>query len=575
MNLSVSLVVALSLATSDGGPRRCDRVPGDAIPASSYVGLEFAGLDACRKAVDNFRLAELLDPILAPGRDALVRELRGELRPFDEALADAGIDRAQLRTLLRRPMAVGLGRVTFFGEQAVPSIAVAVDIDGIESSAKTIVDRLSRVLRQKMRLELSRTKHGETFVYELTHPRENGSLVAAFADDLMLLGNSRRYLEQCLDCWERDRESLTSIAARDRGLNTLDTEPLVAATLNLQAIQGLLPIAADEIAEAIGVANHDRVFLGAALTRQASRDLLYVASKRKPGGLAAALLPRKVRTRAARYCPPDTLVFASGHIDAERITGATERLFAALPTAARRDLMREFRREFGSDFERVPGEAKALLDELAVSRGQWTFAAPTPGQSTLIPHGLVVLEAQNAESVARHIAALAPDLRSMTFRDTQIHYANLDAGIRLAPAFCVHDGRLLISSDIHMLKSALVRADGDKQSLADVDDIETSIGNRDVDMLVDVRLRNAIQHYWPIVQSIANGFAAESEELDLSAVPEVEDMIEAAPHMRVGAARHGNGIDLLSEAPIGVGTLVAFAGQLIDELLAEPKPRVD
>ncbi|MCA8941808.1 MAG: hypothetical protein KDB80_04545, partial [Planctomycetes bacterium] len=111
MNMCLSLATTLCLLPVGDPPN--DRGPADAIPASAYVAVEFPGLDACREQWDGFQLARLFEPMIAPARDAALESARGELRALDRMLATLEIERDMVRTLLRRPLAVGLGRVTF------------------------------------------------------------------------------------------------------------------------------------------------------------------------------------------------------------------------------------------------------------------------------------------------------------------------------------------------------------------------------------------------------------------------------------------------------------------------------
>ncbi|MCA8941248.1 MAG: hypothetical protein KDB80_01705, partial [Planctomycetes bacterium] len=339
--------------------------------------------------------------------------------------------------------------------------------------------------------------------------------------------------------------------------------------INVRSVFGLLPIEADAIARALGTDGHERIFLGSSLTDRECRELIYVASDHEPSGLVAALLPGPIETSAAAYCPPDTLVFATGHFDGHRVENSVREFLTALPTEARREVVEEV----GRELRHAPPAMAEFAKRLSGLQALATIAVPIPGPTHLIPHPLVVLETPDA---AGFVAGLAEDLQldSQDFRGTTVHFKRLDAEIQVTPSICVHDGRVLASSDVLTLKAALVRKSGEKPSLADVDG-QGAAAESSGGVLAWVRSRVAIEHYWPMLHAFASGVAAEHEELELGAIPEADEVVAATPDIRLIASRHAHGLDVWSESPIGTATWLAFAGDFLDRLLTMDVPKTD
>ncbi len=578
MTTCLSLAVALSILGPDGTPR-CDRTPAHAIPAASYVALEFAGLDACREAAGSLGIASLIETVAAPARRELMRELRGEWRHVEDVLERLELDRSTLRELIRSPMAVGVSRLTFFADIAMPSIAIAIDTSDREQRLVSAIKSALGNLQRARSLELEDRRRGESTTWILSHPRKNGRIAAAWTDDLLLLSNSPRYVRECLEAWEGDRKNLAGLDAREHGRETLGGNVLLSAVLNLDAVSGLLPYEVDDVADALGVRPDDRVFVGLGVDGKVSRELVHVHTRRAPKGLAEAMLPGRVRGKAAAYCAPETLVYGAGRIDVEAVGKAAHRLMQALPTEARhevqrelgREITRELRRELGVDLGELPPEFEHLFAELSESEGEWTFAVPTPSLRSPIPHGLLVFEFEDANDLADAVhGALAKStrLKKIEFRGAELHYLKISNGVRLSPSFCVHDGVLLAASDLRVLKSALVRKIEDKPSLAD-EGFETRIGSVKPSMFLSVRLREAIETYWPLVYSLASSAPEEElEGLDLDAVPEADEMLDRMADMKLGIARHKRGLDFVCESPVGLGAVLAVLGQTVDEFLS-------
>ena len=99
-----------------------------------------------------------------------------------------GLSPAMLRAVLQNPIAVGMGRPTFFGGMPVPSVAIAIDVSGHDDEARQMTDLLEAWVSEAARgIERQRLEVDGVAMTVLQHPRRSGAI--AFARSGRLLGS--------------------------------------------------------------------------------------------------------------------------------------------------------------------------------------------------------------------------------------------------------------------------------------------------------------------------------------------------------------------------------------------------
>src|SRR5262249_5488835 len=142
------LVLAVPFASAQGrtaAPRPIE----DVLPASSYACATFAGTAACNTGARELDVGKLISAFLQQVRQskAAVGEridagLEQAAQHVRGALAVGSVSPAAPRARLRRPMALGVGRVSLRGFG--PSVALVID----EGDARADIDRLVEALLQ-------------------------------------------------------------------------------------------------------------------------------------------------------------------------------------------------------------------------------------------------------------------------------------------------------------------------------------------------------------------------------------------------------------------------------------------
>ncbi|MFQ5504494.1 MAG: hypothetical protein ACE5F1_06810 [Planctomycetota bacterium] len=558
-----------------------DRPIETLFPASSYGVVQFSGLAGCKDAVRKLGVTRLGEAALARLGDgflerSLGRESREAVAEFQRGLEQLGIDPRQLRRLLGRPMAFGFGRLTLMGNALVPASALLIDVDGAREEA----ERIARAFRSldlpaplRIRWREERIQ-GHAFRV-LRSERAPGAIVMGFVDRYFLLSNSTRYVRDCLQTKNGEQPSLGRSAAFQSARRRLPGRPLASCYLNLEPFFGwtgpLLPYEADDISEALGIHELHGLYLATAASGRNSTDLAHLSLEGSAEGLFRSMLGRSVSLRAARYCPPDTMLFASVAADGSALLGAVEKLHDALPMEARRELARGLRHELGHldlSPERLRQLLKLVGPELSLSLTQ-------PGGRSGFPELMAFLELgdeQGAKGLLEGCLARSGTKHATTrFKGSELHYVSLrDQGLPFTPAFTFKDGMLLASSQLLILKNNLSRAAKQADSLAQDPRFRAAARSiQGASVFLNVRLESGVAASWNLVLPLLEGLLRQSgvQGLQKNVLPTKEEMQDAIEDLLITFGVDAHGATLQASQPLGIGVLLAVAGTTLDWVL--------
>jgi hypothetical protein len=485
-----------------------------------------------------------------------------------------------VRALLAGRIAVGIGRPTFMGEAPVPSIALAIELPGSPVAEEAVQQLEGMVLSMRgpafSRQEI--TIEGERAT-ALVAQRGFGTLLHARVDGLWLASNSQGYLRDCVRALRGKAPSLGAgdLAVRGRELSGKGT--LASGFTNLRPAAELLgpwlPYEVCDVARAVGVTTAPELFVGFGHTGKNGRDVWYLDLPGPKEGLFKALLNRPATCRAARWCGPETAVFASASIDGPAFAAAVEEVVAALPARIRSQIDREFHRKLFREIDRglhhaglSPEEVHAFASCLG---NEVTFALEVPKGSAPIPLTTAFIELRDEAKARELLQGLLPRVaggqtRAEEASGTTVHTFSVPP---LSPSFAIKDGMLLATNFKTHLKRMLQAGARAQGSLADAPDFAERVRRAEgASVVVIGRPHPVLDNTWGLIdQMLQIGIDATQGGLEIEQLPTKEAVAAALDDLTFTVKVDAAGIAVTSESPLATGTLIALLGRAVDWVL--------
>jgi hypothetical protein len=573
MTLGIPLGLSLLVALTQGG--RDPNDPTRAVPAGSFACVQFAGLAACRGSADELGMLALAERLVAKVEERLGDRFlpRDAVDAFDEVdrrLREIGLDRATIRQVLQGGVAFGVGRPTAFGDAMLPSMALVIDIEGREAAARKVAKTLAGILVETgPDIEVVHEDLGGDPIEILRPKRHNGAVAWCIAPPFLIATNSPGYLRDCLRALRGEAPSLAADPGLARASDRLGPGALLSMSANTRVlgdwIGRFLPYEAEGLLDALGIDGCDGVLLGIGAERGSSVGVLHVGVTSRDDSplLRATMAPSP--NRAIDLCPADTLAFLSLTLDPQVLHDVVGRIVQALPNEARRELARGLH-QAPFDHDRV----KELIESLGP---RISVAMPMPGTRSIVPELLAFVDVRGQADVQGQLARLCADLgvelTTARFQDREIHYVSVqDDGMRFSPSFVVHDGMLVLGSDLRGVKAALAREKGD--SLAASPSFATTLGDvRSSCCVFALRLGDNVAKIWDMVEPRLEGVLWRSDDIPVGIddLPTVDELRTAFADVVCTARMDQHGITLRAQSPIGFGALLATCGKWLDKLL--------
>ncbi len=588
--LEILALLPVLAAPHGDGPQKPPAGPAGLFPASSYAVVEFAGLEACRSAaagIDVWGFADQLAEKVA-GRSA-AELVRNEVLPeVRRGLAQAGFRPEELAQLLGGRVALGVGRVSFFDDEPMPSFALAIDASGGRAE---LAERAMLVFRRLMESEapdpVTERREISGFAIDVVRSgSHNGAIGTARVGDWAVLASSPDYLAAICRTVAGAQPSMAQVAELGAARQERGEGALLDLFVNVgpfwDALGLALPYEADPILGALGVQRLDGLYAAFGVGEGRGQDRIHAAVTHDENGLVAALLPRGgASTRLASFCPPDVLWMSSMGLQPRDVHAGFERLLESLPNEARREVHREVFVELARELEREGFDPVYLTELLEKVGPSISFAVSMPRIQVgvpQIPTGYALIECEEPSQVAGLLVILLEktgvEVKTVGFEGTQIHYFRVpEAGVPLAPALMPIEGGVLISTDLRSLKTAFRRsADAADPSLADDAEFQAFATARQAASGFDLlRLQRNVAAAYEAFKPLLEGWVEREggpefglEVDDLPTGAELEGMLS---DVVVALSRDERGVTLEVESPITLGSALAVVGDLADRVL--------
>lgn len=557
------------------------------LPASTYAAVQFAGLDACRRATEGSPVRPLVEQVLhdlpeelrtrffEQGLDRAADELR-------EGLEHAGLRPGDVRDLLARPMVLALGRLTLEGKG--PSVALLVD----EGPARGARERCWNAVTQRL---LGKANVGAPVSIagaDVQHLRlpDGPPLFVGTVGGAFVVTNSRGYLQE-LAAVATGGASFADSPMLRRSRQRAPGEALMSLAVDTRwaaaMLQPLLPYEAAAFADALGLGAVDGFVASSSFGADGSCDLLHLGMAGEPSGLTKALFAGSLDLSFLRACPASTMMVGAVHLDVDAFVAAAERLVALLPEEVQAEIRDEFRREL----RQAGVGADGLRRALASFGPQVAMALSLAADGLPKPELLVRLTLRDGEPVARLLQRLEKataehglEWRTRSVDGTAVRYCQLplgDSPLQLTPCYAQVGDTLWFGSEVAVLVRTL-RPTEDHEGLDQQDDAPALLATAaDANGVLHVRTGHLAAMLWPLLETwVIPQLDAQRDELGFgSEVLPDEDLVRAALGTSTTVLRvDAHGFAVEQHGPTRFGQQMAALGFVLDELLARAAAKI-
>lgn len=587
LDMSIRLLTVALLTSFVAAQSTVSRAVDDLLPASSYVAVRFAGISACADAADAMPLAQLAqtvfarmpetirERVLADGLDRHVERLRHGLQRFELPAEDLCI-------VLRRPMALGVGRVTLRGMG--PSVCLLIDGEGARDAINRAVRSVARLLPQfGINAEPERVEVAGHKLYRIG-VAQGPQLFAGWLGDTWCISNSSGYLREVAAVQAGEAVGLNADTAV-RGLRQkLDGAPLLSVAVHtatvMDSLAPHLPYEAVGLADALGLGRLDLIYGALAAGAHGGTDLLHVGVRGSEHGLFKALVAEPADLSFAEVCSENTVVFGACSFDVPAVVAAFQQVVACLPAEAQQEIRRELAREFGRGMRRSGTSPQEVQKLLGAFGNQVGVALSLEQGAVPKPELLVRLAVRDREVVASLLQRLEArvaregglEWRSRKLDERVVRYCNvaIEGKLQLSPCYVLDDDALWIGSDAAGLVRALRGGDPERSLAQQPDMVRLRRDCADTSGVLHVRGFRGVELGWRTAEtSLLPMLDARKDELGFGreVVPDGEQVAAAVGTATFAWNVGDDGVTLRSDGPGNLGAWCAVLGAWADRVL--------
>ncbi len=561
-----------------------------AVPAHTWAFATDAGLDATAKTFHDAKLVgvarNLIDSEGWQHLQGLARQQAG--RDFDEALGffgRVGLDVGRVRALVAGPIALAVGRLTFMGDNVVPSFALLTDVKDEAAVAQCLAD-LERLIGQAQPgVACSDATVAGHACRRLAVGDGAISIVHGIVDRTWIATNSEGFFADSVAAIRGQVPNLATNTSLVRGRSEMHGTRLLEVFVNLQqfsaSLTPLLPYEVARIGAELGASDLPDLYLASSHDGKGACDVLAIQLPGAKTGMLKAALSKGASNAAARWVKPSTSLFASLRIDARAAAAAFDQLMGAIPQRAAnemqkemsREITRELRRELGTSPQEVLAMLSSLGSEVSIAVDT---PRPTPPFVTLAVF-VELADVQRAEGILTQLAQSGRIGNVQSENDEGVRLWTLETeieGFKMSPSWGIRDGWLVGSNFKNVAKRLLTEGPLASGSLADDPRFQkASKAAGDAAVFVTARLNPILQNYWGLAMTgiqMGAGYA----DLEIDELPTGDDMAAAIDDIVFALRADEHGFVLRQHQPLGLASLVAASGAGLEWFLAQAPKRI-
>lgn len=558
----------------------------DCLPTSTFLCIRSGGLGSCVNAAAALPAGEVVQRFLANLPPELRQErldqhldrIASHVREVSQRL---GVAPADLRQVLRRPMAVGIGRPTIEGFG--PSIALAIDCGENADSVARLFAAAEALAERNHALDSVKDVEIGGVPMQKLQVHEGPAIYCGDLRGFFLVSNSRGYVAEIVQVLNGQAPPLardTDLGAQRARLGGAPLATVYANTERLCAMADpLLPYETAEWADALGLGALRGIFAGAAAGEHGGTEVVHVGMTGNPHGLLRAAVSKPLDLSMATTCSKNTVAFAAVRLDAPAVVAAFDRFLDLLPAGKGDEVRKELHRNLTREFRHSGTSPQEVMGLLHAFGDQATFALSLEKAAVPKPELLVRLAVRDADKVAvvlqRLEAAVAREGLEWKDRDVDGHtvrFCNVDIEdkLKLSPCYVLTKDALLLGSDTACLVRALRMGDAGESFAAEPDFAEMARVADGAFGVLHLRLFRAAELGWRTVETL--GFPqldAHKEQLGFGseALPDGETMAKALGTVTTAARVDESGLTITNQGSLGLGVYLAAFGALADDVL--------
>ncbi|MCA8970746.1 MAG: hypothetical protein KDC95_13210 [Planctomycetes bacterium] len=568
-------------------------------PRDSFLVIETGGLERAKLAVRDTRLHRVLaeaakncDIDLGARLSELLREELGDdTAELAGVLNAAGLEVGDLRTLLERPMAIGVGRPSL-RSLMTPSIVFAMDVRGYEDRVRDILERVESKLPHVLdhmagvHATWSSPRVGDLQLRCLDIDAVGFRISYTMHDGVLLIGTGQGYVESVARTMDSQQGSLREQAALQLGNKHAQTHVgpvMMRCVVNTEPlVHALAPLAPYDTKELLGAIGLERIH-GAAwtsrLAKDRSADVLSLAFDGAEAGLLKSVFSKKTTALGAPFCSPSTFAYFDISVNRDAAWQSCLAIADALPPSIVSEMTSESRGGVDYMLKRADkrlsrlGLSIADLTELLSSIGdELSFSVDLHRQ---LPEALVFARLRGDASLAkRHIVSKLeslctgeqlPKLRYSKTRDYWFVSVRTRA-MSLTPSIAFRDDVVILSPYKNVLSEALVRFDESKPSLASDARFQPVGARSDATVRSYIAYGEALHAYWPLVRGVLSQGVQEAGGND-QGLPSEDELADALGVYWGVLVSDESGLTSIGEDPLGFATLFGHAALAVDVVL--------
>ncbi|MEQ8762828.1 MAG: DUF3352 domain-containing protein, partial [Planctomycetota bacterium] len=549
----------------------------ESLPADTYLVADLTGIGEMGQHFDELALAKIWkNEEVAAFMERALQELRSHLDELKEHAPDPEVSVEELRAILGGRIGLALGGLTSVQWVPMPSAILTIEVP--QARQQHFLGMFEQVLDhmpEASRLVRGTLDHGNGAWKTLGHEEVHGEIVYGFDGELFVAGLGRRYLHEFLTArhGEGDAARLVEQApfqrAREKALSDSSIGWLY---LNVDAfrdrLSGLTP---DNYVSALAAIGVDQVHsLSISFNRQGegSRTTVYLDSPGERQGLLKALTPGTIDAERLGHVPDNTVLYATATYDAAAVY---EELMGLVNLAASEYLPQrageQLQREMNAALRMLPLDPRAdLLEPLGAMASLYVAL---PRQGGVIPDVVLSVDVRDSQRLSALIDQGLANLQGVevketSYRDRKIHYASIQQdGVTLQPAFVLTDDRLMIASQVLVLKRAIQwETSDDQKTLAQTEHFRRSLEqlHGHPGELLYIDLKSAVEFGYnaasPFLSSVID---PDQMPFDAALLPSTEAIASELDGLVIGYSADETGLLFESYSQFGIAALIEAA----------------
>ncbi|MCB9881308.1 MAG: hypothetical protein H6832_05080 [Planctomycetes bacterium] len=569
-------------------------------PRDSFLVVETGGLERAKHAVRDTRLHRVLAEAAkncdidlgAILSERLREELGGDSAELAGVLNAVGLEVGDIRTLLERPMAIGVGRPSL-RSLMTPSIVFAVDVRGHEDRVRDILERMESKLPHVLdhmagvQATWSSPRVGDLRLRCLDIDTVGFRISYTMHDGVLLIGTGQGYLESVAHTMDSQQGSLREQAAlqleRAHGQKEDAGPVMMRCVVNAEplarALAPLAPYDTQELLDAIGLQRIHGAAWTSRLAQERSADVLSIAFDGADSGLLKSVFSKKTTALGAPFCSPSTFAYFDVSVNRDAAWQSCLAIADALPpgviseiSSGSRGGVDQLLKRADKRLSRLGLSIADLTDLLSSVGDEISFSVDLHRQ---LPEVLVFARLRGDASLAkRHLVSKLeslctgeqlPKLRYSKTRDYWFVSVRTSA-MSLTPSIAFRDDVVILSPYKNVLSEALVRFDESQPSLASDARFEPVGKRSDATVRSYIAYGEALHAYWPIVRGALSQGVQEAGGND-QGLPSEDELADALGVYWGVLVSDAAGYTSIGEDPLGFATLFGYASLVIDVAL--------